>query len=341
MRTIALALALASAACAETSPLYYGHRHDAGTAAAPDASSLIPDAAGARVDAGHLPPDAGRIPPDAGRPCVACVPGCANAACGSDGCGGSCGVCAEGLTCAEHFNGASCVIVDVPWCGGRECGGDGLGGLCGVCPASWQCGLDALCQPAGGGCGPVGAGGICIGGFLVTCQGGSLVHSRCQFDACEVDAAGHAACKPPPCIPDCFGMACSDDGCGGSCGDCAADEQCSVMPTSHQGICLPPGPLPDLRPTCTGGSLITWQSPTSATVTDCLSRGFVCDDSCDPVACRPPGKATPCGAVPAAGHCAGDVLFECVGGVVAVRHCRDWGYSTCERVGMEKFGCGW
>lgn len=38
----------------------------------------------------------------------------------------------------------------------------------------------------------------------------------------EADAAGDAPDEPPACVPDCAGRGCGDDGCGGSCGECAA-----------------------------------------------------------------------------------------------------------------------
>jgi hypothetical protein len=81
---------------------------------------------------------------------------------------------------------------------------------------------------------------------------------------------------------------------------------------------------------CAGGAL---------KVTDCLAAGLVCEDSCEPTGCHPPGKSTPCGALPAAGHCAGGNLFECVGGAVAIRHCRNWGQGDCARVDLSKFDC--
>ena len=337
MRSIALALAFVGAACAETAPLDYRPPHDfadAGAAGVPvDAGSAPRDAGHIAPAAGHDPRDAGHVAPDAGRACLSCVPACHNAACGPDGCGGSCGACGDGRVCIDFGDPPNCGIADVPDCTGRECGGDGLGGICGVCPASWQCGLDATCKPAGGGCGSVGASGNCIGGFVVACQGGALVHTRCTFDACAVDASGNAACEPLPCIPDCFGKACGDDGCGGSCGTCAVGGACAL------GGCLPAAPPPGLAPVCTGRALIEWQSGTGATVTDCLAKGLVCDESCQPAACRPLGNAMPCGALPAAGHCAGDYAFKCVGGAVTVRHCTDWGYGGCKRVGMEKFDC--
>ncbi len=53
---------------------------------------------------------------------------CAGKQCGEDGCGGSCGTCAAGLTCQS----GACVAC-TPSCEGKTCGDDGCGGSCGTC----------------------------------------------------------------------------------------------------------------------------------------------------------------------------------------------------------------
>ena len=60
---------------------------------------------------------------------AACMPNCPyrDGACGSDGCGGVCGVCDDGQTCGADGRCEPCV----PACAGRECGPDGCGGSCG------------------------------------------------------------------------------------------------------------------------------------------------------------------------------------------------------------------
>ena len=73
-------------------------------------------------------------------------PSCANKACGDDGCGGSCGQCAENEICGANFQ---CVCQ--PDCMNKACGGDGCGGSCGVCPTPdpcqvAQCGTDGTCS---------------------------------------------------------------------------------------------------------------------------------------------------------------------------------------------------
>ena len=58
--------------------------------------------------------------------CV-CQPNCMGKFCGDNGCGGSCGDCAEPLSCVS----GQCICE--PDCTGKTCGDDGCGGSCGVC----------------------------------------------------------------------------------------------------------------------------------------------------------------------------------------------------------------
>ncbi|MFK8003779.1 MAG: hypothetical protein AB8H86_29725 [Polyangiales bacterium] len=71
-----------------------------------------------------------------------CTPFCGSARCGSDGCGGSCGVCAGSLSCVE----GTCVDGCVPSCGARMCGADGCGGDCGRCEDGTRCTADGSCE---------------------------------------------------------------------------------------------------------------------------------------------------------------------------------------------------
>ena len=43
-----------------------------------------------------------------------------------------------------------------------------------------------------------------------------------------------ASCDDSPCLPSCEGRVCGDDGCGASCGECPADNECS-----NEGLCIP------------------------------------------------------------------------------------------------------
>jgi hypothetical protein len=61
-----------------------------------------------------------------------CQPMCEGKSCGSDGCGGECGSCADGDVCTLE---GQCEAVCVPSCEGKVCGDDGCGGSCGECEA--------------------------------------------------------------------------------------------------------------------------------------------------------------------------------------------------------------
>ena len=74
--------------------------------------------------------------------CVApCQPACDGLACGDDGCGGSCGACGSGMACED----GACVAHCEPLCANRECGDDGCGGNCGYCTAAAPVCSDGTC----------------------------------------------------------------------------------------------------------------------------------------------------------------------------------------------------
>ena len=71
-----------------------------------------------------------------------CQPNCEGKECGDDGCGGSCGACADGEECSADGQCVPCQ----PKCDGKECGDDGCGGTCGDCPTDKPvCTTDGLC----------------------------------------------------------------------------------------------------------------------------------------------------------------------------------------------------
>ena len=83
-------------------------------------------------------------PPCSGGVGCACVADCQGKACGDDGCGGSCGTCADGTGCDASFR---CVASCVPTCAGKACGEDGCGGSCGTCAAGATCTAQGACEP--------------------------------------------------------------------------------------------------------------------------------------------------------------------------------------------------
>ncbi|MGI5863031.1 MAG: hypothetical protein ACOX6T_13350 [Myxococcales bacterium] len=197
--------------------------------------------------------------------CEACAPNCTAGSCGgSDGCGGTCG-CGEGQVC----NAGTCCT---PTCTEGECGGDdGCGGTCG-CPDGQACNTESstceACTPSceEGSCGgDDGCGGTCGCDEGHVCTAGTCCKPSCDgincinFEALETaqslddlfypdGCGGFCGCpegkvcgntgKCHDCVPDCRFKTCGDDGCGGSCGDCGANEICKSVSTGQQCLFL-------------------------------------------------------------------------------------------------------
>ncbi len=174
-----------------------------------------------------------------------CIPDCLEKgkACGDDGCTGNCGDCGINYKCGIDFQchpdicEPDCVKM------GKECGGDGCGGSCG------ECGESEFCQ-AGGLCGADACFGVSIerntcsldGQYLYICNVGppqSLLQIDCYTQTgaecgergcdCHYNAwSGLNEClEKPPCVPDCEGKECGDDGCGGQCDTCDGGWRCT------------------------------------------------------------------------------------------------------------------
>lgn len=135
-----------------------------------------------------------------------CVPKCAGAQCGSDGCGGSCGACPEGQSCQA----GGCSVV----CGDSQCGAGES-----VCDCPEDC---------TGGC-----SGCC---FDSQCQNGDN-DAQCGKDGepCKDCSATAEACidNDCHCKPTCAGKQCGSDGCGDICGTCPYGSKCDAA-----GMCL-------------------------------------------------------------------------------------------------------
>ncbi len=76
-----------------------------------------------------------------------CVPDCADRVCGDDGCGGSCGTCADGDLC-DDLGACYEPAICVPDCTSKECGDDDCGGSCGTCTLPDVCGTNYTCITA-------------------------------------------------------------------------------------------------------------------------------------------------------------------------------------------------
>jgi len=115
------------------------------------------------------------------------------------------------------------------------CGDDGCGSVCGECPDETLCTDDTfLCKAVGtsceGFCGEFSTGGDCH------CDAACFGFDDCCPDVCSYCNAEEDFVEPcTPCVPDCEGKVCGDDGCDGLCGECAAGEECS-----NEGLCFDP-----------------------------------------------------------------------------------------------------
>ena len=181
-----------------------------------------------------------------------------------------------------------------------------------------------------------------MAGVHMTCQEGAPAYEACVFKQCAPDAiTGVPGCVPSECLPGCFGKTCGDDGCGGSCGECGAGDECY----EELGVCVPAdggcGDI-DALGQC-AGQVAARCVDGDLEVEDCLASGRLCADECASagVECRHIPANTPCGDLPAWGHCAGDYAYGCEGGALTRRSCGDWiAFSTCKRVGPSALGCG-
>jgi hypothetical protein len=128
------------------------------------------------------------------------------------------------------------------------------------------------------------------------------VSGSCCNPACEI---GHL-CISNECIcaSNCMGKECGDDGCGGSCGECEGEAQCSL---TGKCKCAPDCDGKECGDNGCGGSCGT-----------CLAPGFCqegmcqCTPQCEGKVCGDDGCGGSCGACPALHKCEGGACaFSC------------------------------
>jgi sugar lactone lactonase YvrE len=239
------------------------------------------------------PDPSGNNPMDCSELCTAT---CNGKECGSDGCAGSCGDCLGDEVCTA---GGTCCTVS---CSVDGCGPDGCGGSCGECPDGMNCDGVVCIEGTPSGCVPgddAGCAGCaceeCVGSidpFCVDEQWDSFCASLCDSE-CGADC---------PCIPDCAGKECGDDGCGGACGEC--DEGLFCTPA---GACSS-----QCFPDCFGK--------------ECGDDG--CGDDCGECSegdyCSDTGECLlDCDGIPWEGCCDDNVLKYCDSGVLILKSCEN------------------
>ncbi|GMV42146.1 MAG: hypothetical protein AMXMBFR64_38620 [Myxococcales bacterium] len=228
-------------------------------------------------------------------PCVAgkcqggCVPSCAGKQCGSNGCGGSCGTCPDGLTCSA----GQCTQISTGTCSDIVTCGAG-------------CGLnDKACVQKCVSLGGQEAQGLysklleCVGSV---CGQGTPIHPQapCSLTAMQGPCADIAkVCQTQQgCVPQCGNKVCGGDGCGGSCGTCQPGTACSG------GQCI-------ATPNCVEGAQICEGS----TILLCVNGNWMKVETCPPGTQCQSGKCAPVGQC-ADGEigCANNAVAWCIGG---------------------------
>lgn len=121
--------------------------------------------------------------------CSECASDCSGKSCGPNGCGGSCGTCADGLVCSSGECASSCT----PNCNAKECGSNGCNGSCGECSVDEVCDQGTCspeCAPScqGKECGSNGCDGSCGNcGAQETCLQGTCESSGNTGPTCTGD----------------------------------------------------------------------------------------------------------------------------------------------------------
>ncbi|MBM4344477.1 MAG: hypothetical protein FJ100_14015 [Deltaproteobacteria bacterium] len=251
---------------------------------------------------------AGKVP----QMCVAvppCKPACDGKACGSDGCGGTCGACKAGDVCV--FATGKCVV--------DPCAGIGVAGCCqgddrvqcvGGKPAKDTCGSgEAACGWDGTAafvCGKAGAEGP-MGGPAKACPA-KLCVPNCKGKVCGDDGCGGVcgSCAASQkciagscCQPDCTNKNCGSDGCGGSCGSCPNGQTCS----QGAGVCMG-GDACQGAPygvgCCFGQTVKRCAKPMTLQTEDCSNSEGVCgwDAKFNRYGCGTQGGKDPSGKAP-------------------------------------------
>lgn len=215
-------------------------------------SSCTPDCAGKECGTDGCGAQCGVCPGAApfcaeGLCAMQCTGDCTDRNCGDDGCGGSCGNCPEGWACEDFV----CEPLEDPPDGCEALGGPGCQNcfceacVCSILPECCAIGWNAKCANMCGSGDCDGCPGE--GSFGWACES----HGECLSDLCIEGLQGTTVCSTfcvedcpnewscvfnpevyhtkfcsTECYPDCAGVQCGSDGCGGSCGSCQEDHVC-------------------------------------------------------------------------------------------------------------------
>jgi MYXO-CTERM domain-containing protein len=123
-----------------------------------------------------------------------------------------------------------------PQCGGKDCGDDACGASCGECEFGDKC-HEGVCTEIGGFGWPCDDGSSCKSGWCIKGDTGAKVcTSLCKAGEClepwdcvpqDIPGIEPVSICMPDCVPECDGLECGDDGCGGKCGACPPGKVCT------------------------------------------------------------------------------------------------------------------
>ncbi len=229
-------------------------------------------------------------------------------------------VCNQDMYCCEVEWDSVCVDeVDSFGCG--QCGGNQPQCGNGTCEGGETC---KTCPQDCGPCG--GQGDCCTPNDTPGCNNPSIQKCVCDKDVfcCEtkwdeecvanVTALNCGQCGE--CIPDCMGLQCGSDGCGGSCGKCTPDKTCKDGQCVDAGGCVPNCEGKQCGPDGCGGTCGSCQPGFKCHSGQCKQE--VCQPDCTGMTCGDDGCGGSCGTCPDGffcqqGHCKKTCTPQCAG----------------------------
>ncbi|MFT7624393.1 MAG: hypothetical protein ACI9WU_003580, partial [Myxococcota bacterium] len=238
-----------------------------------------------------------------------------------------------------------------PDCTGKVCGDDGCGGSCGGCAEGEACTGAGQCLAEGGGCGDITFVGQCDGNTLQYCSNNELTFVDCTEQAkfCgfdEVQEWFDCLDEPTGCVPACDGVAAGGpDGCGGLCsgagGGCGDIDQSGICDGSVLKYCanesLVEVDCAASQQTCGFDQEFGWFDCVEGggCVADCAGKAEGADDGCGGQ-CPATGG---CGDVDQAGACDGTTLHYCAGGELQSVDCAAQGLACGFVAEQDWFDC--
>ncbi|MCB9738975.1 MAG: hypothetical protein H6747_06890, partial [Deltaproteobacteria bacterium] len=222
-----------------------------------------------------------------------------------------------------------------PVCSGKECGPDGCGGTCGSCKDGGVCDDGTGKCITSEGCFGAPLLGCCDGNKLMRCiKPAPTSKATTEVDTCVngcgwSETEGAYSCNPTAgaapdpngnvpmacgCVGNCQGKQCGDDGCGGSCGSCAAGTICKNGFKSTDD-----GYVTQYCKACTAScsGKVCGDDSCGGSCGTC-GAGKECDDT---GACVDTPPAPTCQNTPWQGSCNGEKLQYCANGKIFVEDC--------------------